>query len=266
MLSVVPILSFRDELELISTLSYNFGSINRTICTFLEEDWRADELRALLEPFNRHAFQFAGDFAHILGMGRTFYTHSNEEYQHPNIPTITTKEQVQILVDPQFQRRAVYLAQQIVSLLESASNLLKEQILPHLPGIEYALREYVEEYCERNRIMEERSQSWIPSIVQDIIWGPNDPTTWDISEVEILPQDFDKGTNNLKKLPDFLNRLQAHFLQLSDPEAVRVAAQSYTGGQDLHQLYRQRLECAALFLEMDNLWDPAILSFPRKAY
>lgn len=135
-------------------------------------------------------------------------------------------------------------------------------MLPRRPDIEEALRKYVDEYDYRHYTMQERSQSWIPSFLQDIIWGANDPTTWNISEVTVLPHDFNEGAKNLKKLPELLDRTQAHFKQLGELDMNRVDSLGYSTIQDLHRLYRDRLRCHSLLRIMDDGWDPAVLAFP----
>ena len=255
-------LAFQQEFVSISTLGYNFKFINGTICSFLAEDTHADKLRALLEPFNLHAFEVANDFHEALKRGQWFYVHDKEEWKDPNISEIITDEKAQKLLDPEFQSIARERAMDAVAELESASQLLVREVLPRLPDIEKALKEYVDEYNYRHYIMQERSQSWIPSLLQDIIWGVNDPTTWNISEVTVLPDDFDAGAKNLKKLPDLFDRMRAHFKQLSELDINRVGLLGYTTIEDLHRLYRDRLQCHCLLRIMDELWDPAILAFP----
>jgi hypothetical protein len=259
---VEPVLDFQHELVPISTLAYNFNIINSTIRIFLSEDKHANELRALLEPFNQHAFRAAGNLGSGIMRGRWFYVHDDTELKDSNIPDIITDEKAQILLDPEFQRNAREFAMGAAALLESASQLLVREVLPRLPGIEKSLKEYVDEYNYRHYTMQERDQSWIPSVLQDIMWGTNDPTTWNISEVRELPDDFDTGAKNLKKLPELLDRMRAHFKQLSELELDQVGSLGHSTIHDLHRLYRDRLQCQALLGIMWDRWDATTHAFP----
>jgi hypothetical protein len=246
----------------ISTLAYNFNIINSTIRIFLSEDQHANELRALLEPFNQHAFRAAGNLGSGIMRGRWFYVHDDAELKDSTIPDIITNEKAQILLDSESQRNARKFAMEAAAQLESASRLLVREVLPHLPGIEKSLKEYVDEYNYRHYTMQERSQSWIPSALQDIIWGTNDPTTWNILEVSVLPEDFDAGAKNLRKLPELLDRMQAHFKQLGELDMSQVGSLGYSTIHDLHRLYQDRLQCHSLLRIMYDRWDATTLAFP----
>jgi len=208
-----------------------------------------------LGAFNIHAFKVVTNFSVALTNGRSFYVHDDAE-------SIIDNEKAQRLLDPKFQSRAKERAAYAAMKLECAHQLLVQEVLPRLPDIGKALKEYVDEYSHRHRIMLERSRSWIPSGLQDIIMGVNDPTTHNISEVIVLPDDFDAGAENLKKLPEFVSRMQAHFKQLSELDMNQVGSLGYTTIQDLHRLYRDRLQCYSLLGIMRDQWDPALLSFP----
>jgi hypothetical protein len=262
LLSVDPVVAFQQELASISTLAYNFSFINRTICIFLSKDTHADALRALLEPFNLHTFHVANDFHTALARGQWFYAHNHGESKDPDLPDSISDEKAQRLLDPEFQSNAREYAMFAAAELESASQVLEREVLPCLPYIEEALKKYVDEYNSRHSIMQERSRSWVHSVLQDIIWGANDPTTWNIAEVIVLPDDFVAGAKNLKKLPELFDGMIAHFKQLGELEMSRVSSLGYTTIQDLHRLARDRLQCRALLQIMDNLWDPALIAFP----
>lgn len=110
LLSVEPVLAFQKELVSISTLAYNFSSINYTICTFLSKDTHADNLRVLLESFNGHAFEVANYFHTALMRGIWFYVHDEAEFKALNISDVIDDEREQKLLDPEFQRNAKELA------------------------------------------------------------------------------------------------------------------------------------------------------------
>jgi hypothetical protein len=194
--------------------------------------------------------------------GRSFYVYDEAEFKARNIPDIIDDEKAQRLLDPKFQSNRKECASYAAMKLECARQALVQDVLPRLPDIGKALTEYVDGYSHRHCIMQERSRSWIPSGLQDIIWGVNDPTTRNISEVAVLPDDFDAGATNLKKLPEFLDRMQAHFEQLGELDMSQVGSLGYTTTQDLHRLYRDRLQCHSLLRSLHDHWDPVLLAFP----
>lgn len=244
----------RDEFANILVFGSNFSFINTTVCGFLEKDQHAAELRSILEPFNGHMYVACFEFSEVMSYLRHFYVHNSDEFLSEKLPDSITEEQATIFFTPAFRTRCAEFLESALSSLQNVVQIMENEIIPRLPFLEKALDDYVEECIERDEIEQERSQSWIPTMIQDVLWGKNDALRWNISEIKALPNDLVVGGGVLRKLPEFLGRLRGLILQLSQLDSNRLAQLGYTTTDDLRRLYMDRLICHRILDEMEQAW------------
>lgn len=101
--------------------------------------------------FNRAAYLFMSELDEASRHSREFYTHSFDEFCGKNLPTTITNAHVRILLDPDFQYNS------------------STQVIPLLPNVQEELMAFVEGYSEREHLIEERKESWLPIYVQPLI-------------------------------------------------------------------------------------------------
>ncbi|KAG8774098.1 hypothetical protein FRC20_002405 [Serendipita sp. 405] len=251
LLTPAPIQSFNDEFSNLITLGKHFGFIGSTIFTFLEEDRHAETLRTTLKAFNEHGDAMTSKMGDAFSSSRSFYVHNHGQFSGQDTPTQITDDHVQILFDPAFQRKVMGHAQAAATAWGDAAHILRTNMIPSLPLVQRELDTFVEDYDMRNRINEQRRQSWLPYFVQDSLWGSIEPVRWNVKEVEALPQDCVTGGKLLIRLLGFLGRMQAHFLRMSQLQFADFPEMGISTSYSLRGLYSSRLECAAMLRNMD---------------
>jgi hypothetical protein len=257
-----PIQQFHLEFIRISTLFYNLFFINETIGELLEDDNGADRLRSFLRPFNNHMFNVNFAFSETLLRARFYYAHTHEEIEGKSAPEKITPLQAQRLLDPAFQKTRIKDARCALTQLDIAIRGIQEDCLHRLPKIGQELNLFISEYAVRHRIMQERSQSWLPSIALDAIWGKHDPPTLSLEEVQGLLKNFQLGSKGLRQLIPLFVRMRAHLSRLSELDPTQMNVLGYTTVDDLVRLYRDRLTCHNILRDMDYAWDSVCKGFP----
>lgn len=250
-----PIRSFYDEYSRLASIGQHFSFINTTLCTFLEYDSQADRVRRFLAPFNKQMCRCVSSIQEGLTHGRITYTHNQAELTDDKFPDPVTDEHAQTLLDEYLQGLILANARKTAGYFADAAMSLREA-LNCLPDFERELLGFVDGYSERSRISNERSQSWVPFLVQDFFLGPVSPPTLDASQVEVLPQDLSTASKLLGELPNFFDRISEHFTRLSELKQSEIASLGYSSLGDLRRLYSDRLTCNKYILEMDTLtWE-----------
>jgi hypothetical protein len=233
----------------------HFSFINTAFYAFLEFDSQADRLRGFLDPFNRHMHLCVQNIQEGFTNGREAYTHNQEELTGGAFPDPVTDEDARVLLDQDMQDIILETAREISGYFSEAIEEL-QQALGCLPDIERELNSFVDGYSDRSRLINERSQSWVPSLVQDLFLGAIHPVTLEVSQVEALPQDLSTGSKLLTDLASFLDGIKLHFTLLSELDQSKMASMGVSTIEDLRRLYFDRLTSARYMLEMSRMtWD-----------
>lgn len=164
------------------------------------------------------------------------------------------KEPALIFLDAEFQAGLIDYAHQASSHFGTAAQIIREKVLPLFPDLTDKLGTFIDECSTQKRITETREKSWIPSLVQDLVWGKDDKITWNISDLEALLEDIRVGETFLHKLPVMLESLSAHFLQLSKLKGRDLDAMGYASLDALRSLLKDRTTCLNLFHGMTHIW------------
>lgn len=228
---------------------------------FLKRDPNADALRGFLVAFNVPMKKVTSHLDRALSFARLYYTHNHEEYAGDDLVPEVTEAHVQRLLDPKFQSVAIGYARDASLHFQSAAKALQENALPHLPPLSKELDSFVKDFCDRYHKLQEREASWVPSVLWNVVQGSVSPTTWNIAEVKVLPQDIQTGGALLEQLPPLLNEMSIHFLRLSELTPAGLESNRYSTVTDLKHLYSVRISCANLLREIDNSTDSMSLAF-----
>jgi hypothetical protein len=248
-----------DEYSRLALLANHFLSINTTIYVYLKQDCYAEKIRAAFWPFNQHMDLAMGvEFGTGLLLARDFYT--NDKWDPSRVP-VKPKEPALIFPDAEFQARLIDYAHRASSHFGTAAQIIREKVLPLFPDLTGELRTFVDKYSTQKRITEARAKSWIPSRVQDLVWGKKKKTTWNISDIEVLLEDIRVGEAFVHKLPAILESLSTHFLQLSELTGRDLDVMEYSSLYALHSLLKDRSACLNLFSDMINTWIPDTEAF-----
>jgi hypothetical protein len=244
-----PARTFCGEYSRLTRIGQHFSFINTTLYAFLEFDPQADRLRGFLAPFNRHMHHCVKKIQDGLDYGRVTYTHTQEELTGGAFPDPIADEDARLLLDQEMQESILRNARKVAGYFSEAIEQL-QQALKCLPDLERELNGFVDGYSERSRLINERSQSWVPSLVQDFFMGAIDPVTLEVSQVEALPQDLSTGSKLLTELANFLDRIKLHFTLLSEFEQSKMTTMGISTMEDLRRLYSDRLTSGQYMLEM----------------
>ncbi|KAG8810711.1 hypothetical protein FRB91_001563 [Serendipita sp. 411] len=264
LLTPAPIQSLYEEFNLLVPLGNHFGFIGSTVFTYLREDTHAETLRKTLATFNEHGTDMVSEIGEGFIRSRSFYSHRHEEYSGKDIPVNITDEHARKLMDPMFQKRSKSDAQMAAKLWGNAAKILRTRVLPGLPRLQQELDAYIQDYCTRHHIIEEREQSILPYFMQDWLWGAIEPVRWNREEVELLPSDCETGGKLLRRLVGFLDRMEAHFLRLSQLELSELATSSFSSLSSLRDLYSNRVACIVILNRMDDMYAPMEKAFRRR--
>ncbi|KAG8781690.1 hypothetical protein FRC16_002808 [Serendipita sp. 398] len=264
LLTPAPIQSLYEEFTLLVPLGNHFGFIGSTVFTYLSKDTHAETLRKTLATFNEHGTDMVSEIDEGFTRARNFYSHRHEEYSGEDIPVVITDEHAQKLKDPVYQKRIKRHAQVAAKSWGNAAKILRTRVLPSLPRLQQELDAYIQDYCTRHHILEEREQSILPYLVQDWLWGAIEPVRWNREEVELLPKDCKVGGQLLQRLVGFLDRMEAHFLRLSQLELSALATSGFSNLSSLRDLYSNRVACIVLLNRMDNMYAPIEKAFWRR--
>jgi hypothetical protein len=229
--------------------------------TFLKRDPNAAALRGFLVAFNAQMRKVTSHLDSAVSSARFYYTHNHEEFAGRDLVPEITEAHVQKLLDPNFQGYAIRYARGASLEFQAAAKALRENALPHLPSLSKELDSFVGDFCDRYHKLQERATSWVPSILWDIAQGSVSPTTLNIAEVELLPQDIRTVGALLDQFPPLLDEMSIHFLRLSELTPAELESNGYSTMTDLKHLYSTRMECAKLLREIDNSTDSMSLAF-----
>ena len=246
--------SLRDELWLLSDIGGHFDPLSTWGVSIHPERTRlARQLRATLRNFCSSMKDASACLFDALHDSAWFYVHSYEELTKRDLPAADNRNTF-VLLEAEFQAAAVEEARNIATLAARAAKTIREEVLPILPQLEKDLGEYVADYISRRNSIEERKKSWIPSVLQDAIWGSLGPLRRGMVEVEKMPQNLSDASRLLRKLPAFLDRFGLHFRRLSEITSQQIFDLGYTSSDDLNRLYRDRLVCNHIAESMIMLW------------
>ncbi|KAG8834751.1 hypothetical protein FRC17_007257 [Serendipita sp. 399] len=264
LLTTAPIQSLFEEFSPLIPLGKHFGFIGATVFTYMREDSHAEALRAVLATFNEHGRKMVDELNEGFDCSRSFYSHRHLEYSGEDIPVEITDEHIQKLMDPNYQKRVMILARKAATAWGNAATIVRSKLIPLLPQLQRELDAFVDDYDLRHHILEEREQSVIPYFVQNWLWGAVEPVRWNKEEVELLPQDCSSGGKLLERLVGFLDRMEAHFLRLSQLELSKLAASSYSSLSSIRDLYATRVACLVILTRMDDMIMPIERAFWHK--
>ncbi|PVF91928.1 hypothetical protein CPB86DRAFT_259664 [Serendipita vermifera] len=261
-----PVQSLHDRLLELSDIGPNFMAIHLTlrIHSMMKEDECANVLRSRLLGFGW--YMEAAMYKVLFAMPNAI------EYYRDTIPRTkrgNPKNTLPKKVVPAAFRKNIqtsYMeecAQEAIAALEEAIVILKDHALPLLPKIERELNSYVDTYKERYHITQKRSQSWVPSALQDLMWGSIEPATKDPSQVEVLSERLDRGITRLQRLPQFLGDLKEHFQRLAILTRTEYEVLGYLSTEGIARLYVERRRCSSLFMEKNLVAGKLYKSFAR---
>jgi hypothetical protein len=247
-----PVAAIYDEYLKLALLTDHIFSMNMTIYVSLKRDRHAKKVRAAFWPFIQYMdLAMRTEFGKGLSLARDFYT--NDKLNPSPIP-IELEEPALIFQDAEFQARLIDYAHRASSHFGTAAQIIREKVLPLLPYLTEELRTFVDECLTLKRITEARAKSWIPSRVQDLVWGKNEEITCNISDIEVLLEDIQVGETFLRKIPAILESLSTHFLQLSKLKRRDLDAMGYPSLWALRSLLEDRTACLNLFGGMIHIW------------
>jgi len=262
LLMPAPVRSLADELDRLSALGPYFFALNTGVRFELMDDPRADHLRATLMKFNMPMNAASKAIRFSFVSARCFYIHNSDEVALTKEgPGTITKEMVTKLLEPNFQAEIIRYAIDAATAAAKAAKIIREKVIPCLPRLEEDLEEYVDDYESRVTAIEERQKSWVPSVVQDVLWGSIASTPWSLKEVQELPNGISEANNLLRQLPAFLDNLELHFQRLSELDSQQILDLGYTNVNDLTRLYQDRLLCNRALGHMVDSWFSAISAF-----
>jgi hypothetical protein len=257
-----PVRSLANELDRLSVLGPHFYTLNMGVRYELVDDPHAGDLRATVKKFNMPMDAATEEMQLSFISAQRFYIHNSSEL----IPTeegpgAITKEMVSKLLEPDFQANLVISAIEAATRAAKAAKIIREKVIPFMPQLEEDLEDYVEDYESRVMAIQERQKSWVPSVVQDVLWGSIVSTPWSLEEVQKLPRSVSEANNLLRQLPAFLDNLELHCRRLSELDSQQIFDQGYTNVNDLTRLYKDRLLCNQALDHMGNSWFSAIRAF-----
>lgn len=254
--------SLKKDLDRISALGPPFYALNMGIRVDLLSDMNASQLRTTLMKFNTPMKAASEEMREAFISGRHFYIHNLDQLiPTQNQPGPATKEQVNKLLEPDFQGKIIKRARDAAAQAAKASKIIREEVLPVLPQLEYDLQNYVDNYLSRVSMTEDRQKSWVPMFMQNLLAGSISPTPWETEKVRELPQLLSTGSILLRKLPAFLDNFQLHFRRLSELQTQQISDLGYRTFDDLTRLYEDRLKCNRVLAAMDNSWYSAVKAF-----
>jgi hypothetical protein len=257
-----PVRSLADELDRLSFLGPHFYALNIGVRVDLMDDPHADHLRATLKKFNTPMSSASREMRLSFSSARHFYIHNSSELTPTKEgPGTITKEMASKLLEPHFQAKIVRCAIDAATRAAKAAKIIREKVIPFLPQLEEDLEDYVEDYEWRVTAIEERQKSWLPSVVQNVLWGSIASTPWGLKEVQKLLTGVSEGSNLLRQLPAFLDNLELHCQRLSELDDQKIFDLGYTNVNDLTRLYRDRLLCNQALAHMTNSWFSAMSAF-----
>jgi hypothetical protein len=217
----------------------------------LKTDESANRLRNLFMPFDESMLTVVREMDNALSRAGRYYTGDREKLGNDLI-NVKTEQDVQLILDEITRGRQIYYGSFLLEPLEEAIPMLKDLALPLLPEIEIELKDFVERYRERYEATQQRAQSWVPTAVQNLVWGSLEPTTEDISKIEALPEHLEDGIRYLQKLPKFLEDLKDHLQRMMSLSRTDYETLGYSSIEGLKRLYANRAQCSSLFRGMSN--------------
>jgi hypothetical protein len=254
-----PVRSLADELDRLSFLGPHFYTLNTGVRYELVDDPHADDLRTTVKKFSILMDAVMEEMRDSFHSARRFYIHnSSERIPTKEGPGAITKEMVSKLLEPYFQANMVKYANDAATRAAKAAKIIREKVIPFMPELEEDLEDYVEDYESRVTAIQERQKSWVPSVVQDVLWGSIVSTPWSLEEVQKLPKCVSEANNLLRQLPAFLDNLELHFRRLSELDSKQISDLGYTNINELTRLYKDRLLCNQVLAHMRNSWFSAI--------
>jgi hypothetical protein len=245
----VPVQNLYDLFDELYRFRQHFISITLMLFMHLKSDRRANRLKDLFLPFNEYMLIVTREMQGALANAEYYYAHGREEIGE-DLAKITTEQQVKALLDIISRRNRIFYGERVIASLEEAIPVLNDHALPLLPDIERELKVFVEDYQERHHVTQKRAQLWIPLAVHDIIWGSPEPTTRDISKIEVLPEQLDNGIQYLRKLLKFLEDLKNHFRRMTNITRTDYESLGYSSTEGFKCLYVNRVRCSSLFSNM----------------
>jgi hypothetical protein len=240
-----------------------FMAIDRMSFLDLERDKCANRLRSFLFPFNESMQIVLREMGSALRFARDYYTDNREELGGDDLINVQTEQDVQMFLDGISRRNQIDYSSLLLDSLEEAIPVLKDQALPLLPEIERELKEFVKNYQERHDATQKRAQSWVPSAVQNLVWGSLEPTTRDISKIKDLPEQLENGIRYLKKLPKFLEDLKDHLQRMTSLTRADYENLGYSSIEGFKRLYANRVQCSSLLSRMSMEAGSFSLAFIR---
>jgi hypothetical protein len=248
----------KDELEQITRLGPHLSDVTAGIFGLqLRQDKRADKLIAAMSKFCVPMHLASWEIIYTFEFAANFYLHTREERRgFCYNPGPITPARVAKLLEPDWQAKALLRARRAASQAAKAAKAVREHALPLLPQLEQELDDYVANYVARATSIEERKKSWIPSVLQNALWGAIKPPHWTEKHVQTYPSHLSTVTHMLHKLPTFLDNMELHFRRLSEVDSQQLLEYGYTTPNDLTRLFKDRLICQDAACSFFLYWDP----------
>jgi hypothetical protein len=227
----------------------------------LKKDKCANRLQSLFMPFNESMDTVLCEMHYTLRRAGRYYADDHERLGGQDLINVKTEQDVRLLLDEITRGKQIYHGSFLLKSLEEAIPMLKDLALPSLPEIEMELKDFVERYRERYDATQQSAQSWVPTAVQNLVWGSFEPTTEDISKIEALPEHFENVTRYLQKIPKFLEDLRDHLQRMMSLSRTDYETLGYSSVEGFKRLYANRAQCSYLFRGMSNSAGNLVLPF-----
>lgn len=246
-----PVQSLHDQFLKFLNIAPTFRIIHFTLNESLKEDECANKLRSRLLDFEWYMEAVTCKMLSAMRNAKEYYCDTITETETGLLKITFPKE-----IIPSTFRESIQTiwmeecAQGTIAALEEAIPILTDHALPLLPEIERELKAYIDAYKERYYMTQKRAQSWVPSALQDLMWGSIEPATEDPSQIEILPERLYSTVTQLERLPKFLEELRDHFKRLAILTRTEYESLGYFSTEAIARLYAERSRCLSLFMEM----------------
>jgi hypothetical protein len=255
LLTPAPLECLNDELYRIAHFGSYFHAIAVGIVCDLKTDRRSAKLIAALKKFCLPMHFASEEISYTFHFSYDFYLNSREERRGSwHEPGPITQARVAKLLEPDWQAKAIENAHRAASQAAKAATALREQALPLLQQLELELNKYVMDYGARATLIEKRKKSWMPSVLQNALWGAIKPLPWTNLEVQTYPSHLLTAKYMLCKLPMFLDNMELHYRRLSELDSQQILEYGYTTPKDLTRLFNDRILCQYAVEQMMTYW------------
>ncbi|KIM20077.1 hypothetical protein M408DRAFT_30684 [Serendipita vermifera MAFF 305830] len=262
LLTTAPIYSLRDDFDKISELGPHFYTFGEGVRVWLRDDPNVERLQGTLRKLNVPMNLAAREIESCFISARLYYIHRSDEMAPPTDGFgQVTEEQVAKLLNPQFQEMVIRHARKAAIQAAKAAKIIREEVMPIFPQLEYDLECYVDNYVGRIYVNQMRQESMVPLLLHNLLFGAIPPTPWSEKQVRDLPRYLQLGKDLLHQLPAFLDNFELHCQRLLKIRPQQFVDLGYTTFDDATRLYQDRLKCNQALAHMGLSWFTSIEAF-----